>query len=79
MLDKILDALISQIYFWNETLHVLDSSSVNHQEFFIVHATVYISYRFADSLPAGSGWNCSSVLILLASCQLYDMPLLCVQ
>jgi len=27
----------------------------------------YMSYRFADSLRAGSGW--SSVLILLASCQ----------
>ena len=29
----------------------------------------YMSYRFADSLRAGSGRNCSSVLILLASCQ----------
>jgi len=29
-----------------------------------------MSYRFAvDSLQAGSGQNCSSVLILLASCQ----------
>jgi len=28
----------------------------------------YMSYRFADSLRAGSGRNCSSVLILLASC-----------
>jgi len=27
-------ALISQIYFWNETLHVSDSSSVHHQKFF---------------------------------------------
>jgi len=27
-----------------------------------------MSYRFADSLRAGSGWNCSSILILLASC-----------
>ena len=27
-------ALISQIYFWNETLHVSESSSVHHQEFF---------------------------------------------
>jgi hypothetical protein len=25
-----LDALISQIYFWNKTLHVSDSSSVHH-------------------------------------------------
>ena len=27
----------------------------------------YMSYRFADSLQAGSGWN--SILILLTSCQ----------
>ena len=33
-----LDTLISQIYSWNETLHVSDSSSVNHQEFFTVHS-----------------------------------------
>ena len=38
-----LDALISQIYFWNETAHVSDSSSVHHQEFFTVHtAMVYV-------------------------------------
>jgi len=37
------DALISQIYFWNKTLHVSDSSSVRHQEFFTVHtAMVYV-------------------------------------
>jgi len=36
------DALISQIYFWNKTLHVSGSSSVHHQEFFTVHtALVY--------------------------------------
>jgi hypothetical protein len=29
----------------------------------------YMSYRLADSLRAGSGWNGSSILILLASCQ----------
>jgi len=29
--------------FWNKTLHVLDSSSVYHQEFFTVHtAMVYV-------------------------------------
>ena len=33
-----LDALISQIYFWNKTLHVSDSSSVHHQEFYTVHS-----------------------------------------
>ena len=40
-----------------------------------------MSYRFAESLRAGSGRNCSSVLILLASCQqnLYDIYHCCVQ
>ena len=34
---------ISQIYFCNKTLHVSDSSSVHHQEFFTVHtAKVYV-------------------------------------
>jgi hypothetical protein len=42
-LIKKLDALISQIYVWNETLHVSESSSVHHQEFFTVHrAMVYV-------------------------------------
>jgi len=37
------DALIFQIYFWNKILHVSDSSSVHHQEFFTVHAAmVYV-------------------------------------
>jgi len=38
-----LDALNSQIYFWNKTLHVSDSSSVHHQKFLTVHtAMVYV-------------------------------------
>ena len=38
-----LGALISQIYFRNETLHVSDNSSVHHQEFFTVNTTmVYV-------------------------------------
>jgi len=38
-----LDALVSQIYSWNEILHVSDSSPVHHQEFFTVHtAMVYV-------------------------------------
>jgi len=32
-----LDAPISQIYFGMELLHVSDSSSVHHQEFFTTH------------------------------------------
>jgi len=38
-----LGALISQIYFWNETLHASDSSSVHHQELDTVRtAVVYV-------------------------------------
>jgi len=38
-----LNALTSQIYFWNKTLNVSDSSSVHHQGFFTVHtAMVYV-------------------------------------
>ena len=38
-----LDALISQIYFWNKTLPVSDISPVHHQEFFTVRtAVVYV-------------------------------------
>jgi len=29
-----------QIYFWNKTLHVSDSSSVHHQEIFTVHTAM---------------------------------------
>ena len=39
-----LDALISQIYFWNKTLHVSESSSVHHQEFFTVHTGMGICH-----------------------------------
>jgi len=56
-----LDALISQMYSWKETLHVSDSFSVHHQEFFTVHTAMVMSYRSADSLRAGSG---CSILIL---------------
>jgi len=52
-----------QIYFWNKTLHVSDSSSVHHQEFFTVHTTVvYV-------IPACEQDQDGTVLILLASCQ----------
>ena len=36
-------SLISQIYSWNKNLHVSESLSVYHQEFFTVHtAMVYV-------------------------------------
>jgi len=62
-----LDALISQIYFWNKALHVSDSSSVHHQEFCTVQtAVVYVK----------------EVCWQLASCQqncMIYIPSLCVQ
>ena len=46
LIIKQLDALISQIFSWNETLCVSDSSSVHHQEFVAVHtANLYDIYR----------------------------------
>jgi len=43
IIKKQLEALISQIYSWNKTLDVSDSSPVHHQEFFTVHtAVVYV-------------------------------------
>ena len=64
-----LDALISQICFWNKTLHVSDSSSVHHQQFFTVHtATVYVIQVTVTACEQDQDGT-SSVLILLASCQ----------
>ena len=39
-----MDTLIIQIYFWNETLHVSDSSCVHHQEFFTVRTVIGICH-----------------------------------
>jgi hypothetical protein len=45
-----LDALISQIYFGNETLRVSHCSHVHHQELFTVHsAAVYVILLLLDS------------------------------
>ena len=67
--QKELDALISQIHFGMKLymfrtvpLSIIRSFSLYTQQW-------YMSYRFADSLRAGSGWNGSSILILLESCQ----------
>jgi hypothetical protein len=46
LIKKQLDALISQIYFWNQTLHVSDSFSIHHQEFFTVHTTMIYVIQF---------------------------------
>jgi len=63
------DSLISQIYFWNRTLHVSDSFSVHQQESSTVHTAIGVCHRgYADCLLASSQHN------------LYDIYLsLCVQ
>ena len=67
---------ISHIYFWIETLHVSDSSSVHHQEFFTVHAAMVYVIRFVDSLQAGSGFQPDPARKL--SENLYDIYHCCV-
>ena len=61
-----LDALTSQMYFWNKTLHVLDSSSVHHQEFFTVDTAmvyvIHVCWQLASRIRM-------ELLILFASCQ----------
>ena len=43
---------ISQIYFWNRTLHVSDSFSVNHQESSTVHTAIGICHTgYAECFP----------------------------
>jgi len=49
--------------FWTVPLSIVRSFSLYTQQ-------CYMSYRFADSMRAGSGRNCSSV---------WHIPLLCVQ
>ena len=57
------DALISQIYFWNRTLHVSDSFCVHHQESSTVHTAIYTVY--ADYLLASSQHNLYDIYLLL--------------
>jgi len=64
--------IISRIYFWNKILHVSDSSSFHHLEFFTVHiAMVYViqlASRIRTEVPS---WSCSQAV--------WHIPLLCVQ
>jgi hypothetical protein len=48
--------------FWTAPLSIIKSFSLYTQQW-------HMSHSFADSLRAESGWSCSSILILLASCQ----------
>jgi hypothetical protein len=59
-------ALISQIYFWNRTLHVSDRFSVHRQESSTVYTVIGICHMgFADCLLTGSGWNLYDIYLLL--------------
>ena len=57
------DALISQIYFGNRTLHVSDRFSVHHQESSTVHTAIHTGY--ADCLLASSQHNLYDIHLLL--------------
>jgi hypothetical protein len=62
LLIKSTNALISQVYFCQETLHVSGSSIVHHQEFYTVNsALVYVMYVW---------WQLSSTtrMTVLGSC-----------
>ena len=56
-------AKVKKLYMFRTVpLSIISSFSLYTQQW-------YRSYRFADSFRARSGWNSSSILILLASCQ----------
>ena len=57
----------SKFYFWNETLHVSDSSSFHHQEFFTVHTAMLCAIQVCGQPVSRIRIKLRS--ILLASCQ----------
>ena len=67
------------MYFLNKTLHVSDSSSVHHQEFFHCTHSNGMSYRFANPTSSRTKpvptWSCSQAV----SKPVWHIPLLCVQ
>ena len=66
------DAPISQIHLWNQTLHVSDSSSVHHQQFFAVHTAMVYVIQVCWQLVSRIRTERSSFLIL------YDLYHCCV-
>jgi len=56
--------------FWKEILHISDSSSVHHQEFFTVHTAMVYSYviEVCKQLASRIRMELSYILILIASC-----------
>ena len=63
------------ILFWNKTLHVLDSSSVHHQEFFSVHTAMGYVIQVCWQLVSRSKCSRSQSV----SRPVRHIPLLCVQ
>ena len=57
------DARISQIYFWNGTLHVSDSFSVHHHESSTVYTAIHTGY--ADCLLASSRHNLYDIYLMM--------------
>ena len=55
--------------FRNETLNVLDSSFVHHQEFFILHTAMVYVIQVCWQLSCRVRIELHSILMLLASCQ----------
>ena len=54
LIIKPTSCIISQIYSWNETLHVSDSSSDHHQEFFTVRTAMVYVRQFCRQLASRS-------------------------
>jgi len=68
--------------FWNKILHVSDSSSVHHKEFFTVHTTMAYVIHVCCQLARGirtewsvPSWSCSQAV----RNPVWHIPLLCVQ
>jgi len=66
---------MSQISSWNETLHVSDSSSVHHREFFTVQAATVYVIQVSRQLVSRSICSCSQAV----SKPVWHIPLLRVQ
>jgi len=72
--DK-LGALTSQIYFWNKTVHVSDSSSVHHQELSTVNTAMVHVLTPCERDHFVTSRSCSQA----DSKPVWHIPVLCVQ
>ena len=79
-LIKPTDALISQIYFCQETLHVSGSSYAHHQDISTVHsALVYVMqfwWQLSSMTTCGRAWKLSSNLHETYKCRMYSEKIL---